>query len=311
VVAGTAWFGGYRIAQGLGLPSIGLALQPTHPTSRFLPSGLTTRSLGPWGNRALGRAVMILGGGAVDKPSKRLWAEEGLPDLSIGKLYRRQEATRWPFIYGYSHFVVPRPPDWREGIDVAGYWWPAHPAGWTPPADLERFLAAGPPPVFVGFGSRNPADADRLSAVVAAARRAAGVRMVIQSGWANLGAAQQHDDDVIVIGEAPHDWLFPQMAAVVHHAGAGTTAAGLRAGVPTVSVPMITDQPFWASRVTALGAGPKAVPYKSLSAESLGAAISDALRRDSYRSRAQDLAKQLAGEDATLPVIRAIDRVTA
>jgi sterol 3beta-glucosyltransferase len=311
VVAGTAWFGGYRIAQGLGLPSIGLALQPTHPTSRFLPSGLTTRSLGPWGNRALGRAVMILGGGAVDKPSKRLWAEEGLPDLSIGKLYRRQEATRWPFIYGYSHFVVPRPPDWREGIDVAGYWWPAHPAGWTPPADLERFLAAGPPPVFVGFGSRNPADADRLSAVVAAARRAAGVRMVIQSGWANLGAAQQHDDDVIVIGEAPHDWLFPQMAAVVHHAGAGTTAAGLRAGVPTVSVPMITDQPFWASRVTALGAGPKAVPYKSLSAESLGAAISDAVRRDSYRSRAQAIAKQLASEDGTLPVIRAVDRLTS
>ena len=82
--------------------------------------------------------------------------------------------------------------------------------------------------MFVGFGSRNPADADRLSAVVAAARRAAGVRMVIQAGWANLGAAEQADDDVIVIGEAPHDWLFPQMAAVVHHAGAGTTAAGHR-----------------------------------------------------------------------------------
>jgi sterol 3beta-glucosyltransferase len=195
---------------------------------------------------------------------------------------------------------------------VAGYWWPAHPAGWTPPADLERFLAAGPPPVFVGFGSRNPADADRLSAVVAAARRAAGVRMVIQSGWANLGAAgEQDEDDVIVIGEAPHDWLFPQMAAVVHSAGAGTTAAGLRAGIPTVTVPMVTDQPFWASRVIALGAGPKAVPYKSLSAESLGAAISDAVRRDSYRSRAQAIAKQLDSEDGTLPVIRALDHLTA
>jgi UDP:flavonoid glycosyltransferase YjiC (YdhE family) len=165
--------------------------------------------------------------------------------------------------------------------------------------------------VFVGFGSRNPADADRLSGIVAAARRAAGVRMVIQSGWANLGAARQDDDDVIVLGEAPHDWLFPKMAAVVHHAGAGTTAAGLRAGVPTVGVPMITDQPFWASRVTALGAGPRAVPYKSLSAESLGAAISDAVRRDSYRSRAQAIAKQLASEDGTLPVIRAVDRLTS
>jgi sterol 3beta-glucosyltransferase len=312
LVAGTAWFGGYRIAQGLGLPSIGLALQPTHPTSQSLPSGLSTRSLGPWGNRAVGRAVMVGGGGAIDKPSKRLWAQEGLPDLSIRQLYRRQQATRWPFIYGYSHFVAPRPADWREGIEVAGYWWPAHPAGWTPPADLERFLAAGPPPVFVGFGSRNPADAGRLSSVVAAARRAAGVRMVIQSGWANLGAATEQDaDEVVVIGEAPHDWLFPQMAAVVHSAGAGTTAAGLRAGVPTVSVPVITDQPFWASRVTALGAGPKAVPYKSLSAESLGAAISDAVRRDSYRRRAEAIAKQLAGEDGTLPVIRALDRLTA
>jgi len=78
-----------------------------------------------------------------------------------------------------------------------------------------------------------------------------------------------------------------------------------------VSVPMITDQPFWASRVTALGAGPKAVPYKSLSAESLGAAISDAVSRDSYRSRAQAIAKQLASEDGTLPVIGALDRLTA
>jgi sterol 3beta-glucosyltransferase len=134
------------------------------------------------------------------------------------------------------------------------------------------------------------------------------MRMVIQAGWANLGAALQ-EDDVIVIGEAPHDWLFPQMAVVVHHAGAGTTAAGLRAGVPAVSVPMIADQPFWASRITAIGAGPKTVPYKSLSADALTAAISDAISRDSYRSRAQEIAKQLATEDGTLPVIRALNRL--
>lgn len=311
LAAGMAWFGGYRIAEGLGLPSIGLALQPSHPTSQFLPSGLTTRSLGHWGNRMLGSALLTAGPSALDKPSKRLWAQQGMPSSSPRQLYRRQEASRWPFFYGYSPTVVPRPPDWREGIEVAGYWWPEHPAGWTPPADLDRFLAAGPPPVFVGFGSRNLADAARLTAIVAAARRQAGVRMVIQAGWASLGAALQNDDDVIVIGKAPHDWLFPKMSAVVHHAGAGTTAAGLRAGMPTVSVPLITDQPFWASRVTALGAGPAAVPYKRLSAESLAAAISDAVSRDSYRSRAQEISKQLASEDGTLPVIRAVDRLTA
>lgn len=194
---------------------------------------------------------------------------------------------------------------------MAGYWWPAHPADWAPPQDLEQFLAAGPPPVFVGFGSRSSADAARLTELVAEARRRAGVRMVIQAGWASLGAGLQADDDMIVIGETPHDWLFPRMSAVVHHAGAGTTAAGLRAGVPTVSVPLITDQPFWASRVTALGTGPKAVPYKSLTADTLTAAISDAVSRDSYRSRAQEMAKQLATEDGTLPVLRALDRLTS
>jgi sterol 3beta-glucosyltransferase len=308
--AGLAWFGGYRIAKGLGLPSIGLALQPTHPTRRFPPPGLMTRSLGGWGNHALAAALMVVGAGALDRSSKPLWHQEHMPG-SIRELYRRQEAEHWPFIYGYSRVVVPRPLDWRDGIEVAGYWWPEHPPSWTPPDDLERFLAAGRPPVFVGFGSRNPADAARLTATVAAARRQAGVRMVIQAGWADLGSALHADDEVLVIGEAPHDWLFPRMAAVVHRAGAGTTAAGLRAGVPTVGVPMITDQPFWTKRVHALGAGPKAVPYKSLSAESLGAAISDAVSRDSYRSRAQAVARQLASEDGTLPAIRALERLTA
>ena len=309
--AGLAWFGGYRIAEWLGLPTIGLALQPVHPTRQFPPSGLMTRSLGGWGNRALARALMVPGAAGMDRPSKGLWAQQGMPDLSIRQLYRRQEATRWPFVYGFSPSVVPRPPDWREGIEVSGYWWPAHQAGWTPPADLERFLAAGPPPVFVGFGSRNPADAARLTEIVATARRRAGVRMVIQSGWASLGAGLAEDDDIIVIGETPHDWLFPRMSAVVHHAGAGTAAAGLRAGVPAVSVPVITDQPFWAHRITALGAGPAAVPYKSLTADSLTAAISSAVSRESYRSRAQDIAKQLAAEDGALPVIRALDRLAA
>jgi sterol 3beta-glucosyltransferase len=309
LLAGMASTGGYRIADGLGLPSIGLALQPGHPTREFPPSLVPPRSLGPWGNRALGNALMYGGANALNRSSKRLWAETGMPEYGAREMFRRQDAAKWPFFYGYSPAVVPRPADWGAGVEVAGYWWPVHPDGWTPPADLERFLAAGSPPVFVGFGSRNPADSARLTSIVAKARRAAGVRMVVQSGWASPGAELRGDNDVIVIGEAPHDWLLPKMAAVVHHAGAGTTAAGLRAGVPTVCVPMITDQPFWASRITALGAGPAAVPYKSLSAESLATAIRDAVSRDSYRSRAEEISKQLARENGTVPVIGALERL--
>lgn len=309
LLAGMASTGGYRIADALGLPSIGLALQPGHPTREFPPSVIPPRSLGPLGNRAVALAMMYGGGITLNRSSKTLWAQEGLPAYSMREMFRRQKAANWPFFYGYSPAVVPRPADWPPGVEVAGYWWPARPGHWTPPPELERFLAAGPPPVCVGFGSRNPKDAARLAAIIAEARRSTGVRMVVQSGWANLSSQLEEDDEVIVIGEAPHDWLFPQMAAVVHHAGAGTTAAGLRAGVPAVCVPVITDQPFWSSRVVALGAGPAPVPYRRLSAPALAAAIKDAVTRDSYRARARQVAKQLASEDGARPVLQALDRL--
>ncbi|MGH3155552.1 MAG: glycosyltransferase, partial [Streptosporangiaceae bacterium] len=310
--AGQVMFGGYRIAEGLGLPSMGLALQPIHPTGQFPPPSVTTRSLGRWGNRAISRAVLAIGGTRLDKPSKPLWATEGMPGFGMRAMLRRQDAARWPVFYGFSPAVVPRPPDWRDGLEVAGYWWPDRAADWTPPAELTDFLNAGSPPVFVGFGSRNPDDAGQLNAMLAAARRQAGVRMVIQAGWSGLAAADQADadqaagDDAITIGDAPHDWLFPRMAAVVHGAGAGTAAAGLRAGVPAVTVPMIIDQPFWAGRLTACGVGPAPVPYRQLSTEALATAIKDAVTRESYRQRAQALAAQLATENGAAPIVKAL-----
>jgi sterol 3beta-glucosyltransferase len=216
-----------------------------------------------------------------------------------------QHAERWPAFHGYSPWVVPRPADWRDGLEVSGYWWPARPAGWNPPAGLEGFLEAGPPPVFFGLGSMTPQNADGLRELAAAAGRQAGVRMVIQAGRDTAGDTGR-DGDSIAIGEVPHDWLFPRMAAVVHHAGAGTTGAGLRAGVPAVSVPKLGDQPFWAARLATLGAGPRPIRYKRLSAPVLAAAISDAVTRPAYRTRAQALAGRLATEDGTAPVIAAL-----
>ena len=115
-----------------------------------------------------------------------------------------------------------------------------------------------------------PGDAERAGELAAEAGRRAGVRLVIQAGAAGLAQAGQSSPDVIGIGDVPHDWLFPQMAAVVHHAGAGTTGAGLRAGVPAVTVPMLGDQPFWAARLARLGVGPRPIPYRRLSARQAG-----------------------------------------
>jgi sterol 3beta-glucosyltransferase len=144
------------------------------------------------------------------------------------------------------------------------------------------------------------------------ALQAAGRRVVIAGYemFAGLAKADPASSDAIVIGEVPHDWLFPRMAAVIHHAGAGTAAAGLRAGVPAVSVPMIGDQPFWAARLAALGTGPRPIRYKRLSAQALAAAIRDAITRPSYRAQAQALASRLASEDGTAPVVNALTRLT-
>ena len=307
LLAGLSYAGGYHIAEGLGLPSMSLQLAPVAPTRAFAPSIVTARSLGQWGNLAAGHALVLLGAPALAGPVRELRAELGLPRLSSRQaIYGRMNDPAWPVFHGWSPAVVPRPADWRAGAEVVGYWWPARPQGWRPPQDLEKFLNAGPAPVFVGFGSMSPDDAARAAGVATAAARQAGLRLVLQSGRAGLDVAGPADDS-IVIGDVPHDWLFPRMAAVVHHAGAGTTGAGLRAGVPAVTVPQIGDQPFWAARIAALGAGPPPIRYRHLSAPVLTAAIRDAVTRPSYRDRAQALAAELAREDGNAPVVAAVN----
>jgi UDP:flavonoid glycosyltransferase YjiC (YdhE family) len=165
------------------------------------------------------------------------------------------------------------------------------------------FLAAGPPPVFVGFGSMPTEDGSRTGELVASALRAAQARGVIQSGWADLCAT---GDDLLRVDNTPHEWLFPHMGAVVHHAGAGTTAAGLRAGVPTVAIPVASDQPFWASRLDRLGVGPRPIPFGQLSTDALAAAVRAALDRSAYRHRARQLADAIAAEDGAAQVINAV-----
>ncbi|WP_219415163.1 glycosyltransferase [Pseudonocardia nigra] len=192
---------------------------------------------------------------------------------------RRRDAGR-PVHHGISAAVLPRPRDWRPELHLDEFWWPLRPRHWEPPPELVEFLAAGPPPMVVGFGSVRTAP-DVVDAVIAPAARKAGLRLVVQagSGGTRLG------DDVLAIGDVPHDWLFPQAAVVVHHAGAGTTAAGLRAaGVPAVAVPVHSDQAFWAARIAALGAGPAAIPFTRLTSDRLAAAVSAAVENHEYRA---------------------------
>src|SRR4051812_33842209 len=259
---------GRLVAEGLGIPSVGLYLAPGVPTREFPPPGWpATGHQSPADNLAAGRELLARTGSLYADVLRRLRARL---DLSAATTPGSSSPDAWPICHGFSPEVVPRPADWPPNVHVTGYWWPARPPGWQPPDRLVDFLGAGPAPVFVGFGSMIPTP-ERLQDVIAVAVKRAGVRAVVQSGWAGLGPT---GDDIMLVGEVPHDWLFPRMAAVVHHAGAGTTAAGLRAGVPAVPVPVLADQPFWAARLHHLGVAPRPLPIDELTADTL----TDALR---------------------------------
>jgi sterol 3beta-glucosyltransferase len=293
---------GYQVAEAAGVPWAGVFLQPIAPTGDFGSVLLGGRSIGRPGNRAVTAGANFLSQTLYGPPVQRLRAQLGLPREPIRRLRARQDGGRYPTFHGFSTAVVPRPSDWPAQLEVTGYWWPVRPAGWQPPPALAGFLAAGPPPVFVGFGSMAPGRGGWLSEPVLSAIRAARVRAVVQAGWAGLSVAG--DDRIIGIGEVPHDWLFPRMAAVVHHAGAGTTAAGLRAGVPAVPVPVLADQPFWARRLSELGAGTPPIPLSRLTGDGLAAALRTATTDPHLAARAQALSARLTAEDGAARVIQ-------
>jgi UDP:flavonoid glycosyltransferase YjiC (YdhE family) len=213
---------------------------------------------------------------------------------------------RIPIIFGFSEHVVTRPPDWGDHVHLTGWWHPSDPA-WTPEADLEHFIEAGPPPVFIGFGSMPVSDPARTTALVVEAVRLGGQRAVLHAGWAGLGGALP--PEVMPIRYAPYDWLFPRMAAVVHHGGSGTTGFGFWSGVPSVIVPFGFDQFYWGQRAAELGVGPQPVPFRRLTAKGLATAIDAAVSDGKMRRRAGDLGQALRAENGVQRAVEIVGKL--
>lgn len=297
---------GWHLAEATGTPALGVYLQPTAPTGDFPPVVTGARSLGRAGNRMAGRFALRMTDRLYAPAVTALRARLGLPPASPAATRERLERAGWPVLHGFSTALVPRPADWRPGLRVTGTWWPHHDPDAPLPSGLADFLAAGPPPVLIGFGSMAAGEGERLSGLAVAALRRAGLRGILQSGSAGLAAT---GDDVLTVGDVPHAPLFPRLAAVVHHAGAGTTAAALRAGVPAVAVPVTADQPFWARRLAAVGAAPDPVPYRALTAERLADALDLAVRRGGCAEAAARVARHMAREDGAAGVVEAVERL--
>jgi hypothetical protein len=195
-----------------------------------------------------------------------------------------------------SPALIPKPTDWGRHISISGFYFLSLASNFTPDTALLDFLNAGDPPVYIGFGSIVVDDPDAMTALIFKAVRLAGVRALVSKGWGDLGADEAgKPDDIFMLGNIPHDWLFQHVSVVAHHGGAGTTAAGVLAGKPTVVVPFFGDQPFWGSMIARAGAGPVPIPYKHLTAELLAQQIRIALRPETVE-KAKVLSKEMNAE---------------
>ncbi len=216
--------------------------------------------------------------------------------------------NRTPTLFGVSPLVVPPPPDWGPQIHTTGYWFLNASDDWQPSPALANFLAAGEKPVYIGFGSMSNRDPEGTLRLLLDGLAKSGQRGVIHSGWAGL-KADQLPPNVFMLDTVPHDWLFPRMAAVVHHGGAGTTGAALRAGVPSLIVPHIGDQPYWGRRVRELGVGAAPIPRHKLTSENLAAAIREMVGDKAMRQRAAALGEGIRKEDGIGNAVRAFREI--
>ena len=315
-------FAGYMAAELLGIPAVGSVVEPLLIRSRSFPSAILGR---PVGGAALVEAPVV---GALYNHLSHLAVEQiywrtvqplvgdlrekaGLPPMStpfgpLGKMHRE----RRPFLLGWSEHVLPEDPRQKASMHTTGYWFLDHAGGWQPPEKLQEFLASGEPPISLSLGSMSGIESTRTGWIVALTAQSlerAGRRGILLSNHGGIDDAGLPDDVVRVAGEVPYDWLFPRVTVAVHHGGAGTVAAALRAGVPSVVIPVLPDQAFWGWRVAALGAGPAPIPPKKLTAERLSTAILRAATDPEMRRHCRLLGEKIAAEDGITRAVEAFE----
>jgi sterol 3beta-glucosyltransferase len=211
---------------------------------------------------------------------------------------------RTPILCAWSPVILPPSSDWPPHVYATGYYFSPLDQAYQPPLELDSFLKTSKPPVCVSFGSMVNKDAERIDQIVRESLRQTNNRGIILSGWSSI--KDRSSADLLYLESVPHDWLLPHCSMIIHHGGAGTTSAGLRAGLPNVVVPFMADQPFWGRRVHAIGAGPKPILVKNLSVEGLTQAIAEA-ESDVLRKRAQAIGQKIRGEDGVTNAVHMIE----
>ena len=300
--------GGMELAALRGIPAAFAYLFPFAPTRSFPMFWLPFRfSLGGGYNllthKLMSRLLWRFGSSLNNEWRTRL----GLPPWRSAKeLFAYARRLNTPFLYGYSPHLLPPPPDWDEHQHVTGYWFLPALDDWQPPAALRQFLEDGPPPIYVGFGSMSLKNSARRTQAVLDALAVSGQRAILSTGWGGL-TQDSVPATVCFAEDVPHEWLFEQVTAVLHHGGAGTTAAGLRAGIPSIVAPFGGDQWSWADLVVKAGVGLCVGSGQRLRAKSLAAAMTTAVADPALRHRAQTLGNAIRAENGLARAIHLIE----
>ena len=298
---------GYDLAEKYGLPIALAAVIPLARTRAFPLMGFPKLRL-PGYNKATyflaEQMAWQMFRGVINRWRKNTL---GLRPLPLGGYLSQSEIRQVPILNGFSQYVVPRPADWGEQIHTTGYWFPQDPS-WQPPAELSTFIEAGPPPVLIGFGSMPLKKPHQTTRIILEALEQTGQRAILHAGWGGLGDLPL-PNTVFMIDYAPYDWLFSRMAMVIHHGGSGTTAFGLRAGIPSCAVPFIFDQFYWGERIAALGAGPKPIPYKTLTAARLREAILQGVGSPQMQQTAAALGQKIRAEKGIENAVEILEKM--
>ncbi|THU98408.1 glycosyltransferase family 1 protein [Dendrothele bispora CBS 962.96] len=301
IISNPPAFAHIHCAEALGLPLLMSFTMPWSPTTSFphplvnIKESNANKGLTNYLSYTL--ADILTWQGVGDLVNKFRTKTLGLEPLSLRSGPGLVDTVKCPWTYCMSPALVPKPEDWKNYIDVVGFYFLDLATDYTPPEDLARFLAAGEPPVYIGFGSVPVEDPEKMTQTIFNATSQAGVRALVSAGWGGLGGVSI-PSHIFILGNVPHDWLFDKnrVTAVVHHGGAGTTAVGLAKGLPTVVVPFFGDQGFWGSMIHRAGAGPAPIPHKELNVDNLREAIKFAIG-PSAKNAARWMAEQIRNED--------------
>ncbi|KAG4907989.1 hypothetical protein JHK84_056509 [Glycine max] len=305
IIANPPAYGHVHVAEALAVPLHIFFTMPWTPTYEFPhPLARVPQSAGYWLSYIIVDLLIWWGMRRIINNFRK--ATLKLAPIAYFSMYRGS-ISHLPTSYMWSPHVVPKPSDWGPLVDVVGYCFLSLASKYQPREDFVQWIKKGPPPLYFGFGSMPLEDPKGTTDVILEALKDTEQRGIIDRGWGNLGNLAELSDNVFLLEECPHDWLFPQCSAVVHHGGAGTTATGLKAGCPTTIVPFFGDQFFWGDRIYEKELGPAPIPISQLNVENLSNAIRFMLQPE-VKSRAMEIAKLIENEDGVAAAVDAFHR---